>query len=394
MISSKPISVVLVIDDLEYGGAQRQVLELANNMDPTRFDVHVCTLSDYVPMGKQLTDANRRLHVIVKKNKFDFTAVLRLAQLFRSLEADIVHSYLFHADIATRLAGRLAGTELVIGSERNANYKPKKRHILAYKLTRACVDLTIANTKTGADFNSRMFGQPVPDYRVVYNGVDTQRFKAQSHNAIRTELGIAQEDPVIGIFASFKPQKNHAMLLRAFGQVLESIPKTILLLVGDRLAGNMGGAADYHVQMEALIDELNIGHKCIFLGNRNDIERLYPACDITALSSFYEETPNVLLESMASGVPVVATRVSDNAYIIKEGETGCLVQLDDVDGMAERLRTLLHDAPRRREMGRKAQAWANEKFSIEQLVKNTEEIYLQALHEKARPSHASKLEDE
>ncbi|MCH8216547.1 MAG: glycosyltransferase [Planctomycetes bacterium] len=394
MISRKPICVVLVIDDLEYGGAQRQVLELANNMDPTRFDVHVCTLSDYVPLGKQLTDADRRLHVIVKKNKLDISVVPRLAQLLKSLEADIVHSYLFSADIAARLAGRLAGTTLVIGSERNANYVPKKRHVLAYKLTRRCVHLTIANSKTGAEFNTRMFGQPASDCRVVYNGVDTQRFKAQSPNAIRTELGITEEDLVIGVFASFKPQKNHGMLLRAFRQVLDDIPETTLLLVGDRLTGNMGGTADYHVQMEALIDELNIRHKCIFLGNRNDVERLYPACDITALSSLYEGTPNVLLESMASGIPVVATRVSDNAYIIKEGETGCLVQLDDVDGMAGHLRTLLHNAPRRREMGRKAQAWANEKFSIERLIKNTEDVYVQGLHEKRQFSQTKNAKDE
>ena len=222
MISRRPICVVLVIDDLEYGGAQRQVLELTNNMDPTRFDVHVCTLSDYVPLGEQLREADRRLHVIVKKNKVDITVVPRLAQLLRSLEADIVHSYLFSADIAARLAGRLAGTSLIVGSERNANYVPKKRHVLAYKLTRRCVDLTIANSKTGAEFSSKMYGQPAADYRVIYNGVDTQRFTAQSPHTIRKELGIEKEGPIIGAFASFKPQKNHAMLLQAFRKVLDA----------------------------------------------------------------------------------------------------------------------------------------------------------------------------
>jgi len=98
---NKRICVVLVIDDLEYGGAQRQVVELANNMDQDRFDVHVCTLSDYVPLGKQLRNSKDKLHTIVKKNKIDATVVPRLARLLKSLNADIVHSYLFAATIAS-----------------------------------------------------------------------------------------------------------------------------------------------------------------------------------------------------------------------------------------------------------------------------------------------------
>ena len=76
MFTNKRICVVLVIDDLEYGGAQRQVIELANNMDQGRFDVHVCTLSNYVPLGSQLRDSKRKLHTIVKKNKVDFKLLL------------------------------------------------------------------------------------------------------------------------------------------------------------------------------------------------------------------------------------------------------------------------------------------------------------------------------
>ena len=108
-MTNKRTCVVLVIDDLEYGGAQRQVIELANNIDPERFEVHVCALSNYVPLGKRLKDSERRLHTVPKMNKFDFTVVPRLARLLKSVNADVVHSYLFSADIASRLAGRLAG---------------------------------------------------------------------------------------------------------------------------------------------------------------------------------------------------------------------------------------------------------------------------------------------
>jgi len=381
-VQMEHVSVVLVIDDLEYGGAQRQVVELANNIDAERFDVHVCTLSDYVPLGSQLRDSENRLHTIVKKHKMDFGVALRLAHLLRTLQADIVHSYLFSADIASRLAGRLAGTPVVIGSERNTDYVPKKRHVLAYRLTRRCVDLTIANSRAGAQFNSRTYRQPLGDYRVVYNGVDTERFRPQDKTAARAALGIAASNRVVGVFASFKPQKNHAMVLRAFARVIPSSPDVRLLLVGDRLYGNMNGTADYHSRMEALIDDLGIRPNCVFLGNRNDVERVYPACDLTVLSSRYEGTPNVLLESMACGVPVVATNVSDNSYVVRESETGFVVQLDDLEAMAHGVSTLLQNDNLRRQMGEKARTWVTTQFSLERLARNTEAVYLEALSRK------------
>lgn len=373
------ILIVLVIDDLEFGGAQRQVIELANNIDAERFEVHVCTLSDYVPLGPQLRDADIRLHTIEKRHKLDFTVVPRLAHLLRSLQADIVHSYLFSADIASRLAGRLAGTPVIIGSERNADYVPKRRHVLAYRLTRGCADLTIANSRAGAQFNSKTHGQPISCYRVVYNGVDTTRFSPRDGNEVRAELGISETDPVIGVFASFKPQKNHAMVLRAFAEVLPEHPNARLLLVGDQLYGAMNGTAEYYRQLEELIDELKIRPNCVFLGNRNDVERIYPICDLTVLSSCYEGTPNVLLESMACGVPVVATSVSDNPYVVKEDQTGFLVPLGDEAAMAARIRTMLTDEALRLKTGRNAREWVTTKFSLESLARNTEAVYLEAL---------------
>ena len=95
--------LLFVISNFEYGGAQRQVVELANHLDPRRFEAHVCSLSPYTPLATSLRDASSRLHVIPKLAKFDVTVVPRLASLLRRLQIDIVQSYLFDADIAARL---------------------------------------------------------------------------------------------------------------------------------------------------------------------------------------------------------------------------------------------------------------------------------------------------
>jgi len=373
------IRVLLVIDDFEYGGAQRQVVELANGLDPARFDVHVCALSEYVPLAQGLRDRERRLHVIPKRCTVDFTVVPRLARLLRRLRADIAHSYLFSADIAARLAGCLAGTPVVIGSERNTNYRLKKRNLWAYRLTRGCVDLIIANSNAGAQFNSRTLGHSPAQYRVVHNGVDTARFAPRDVEAVRGELGISPDEHVVGMFASLKPQKNHTLFFATAKRILARLPNVRFLLVGDELYGGLHGSDEYKRSMNRLIDELGIRDWCLFCGNRNDVERLYPVCDVTALSSLYEGTPNVLLESMACGVPVVATDVSDNAYVAPDGKVGYLVPIGDEVALADRVCRLLEDQALRAEMGRRARAWIEEEFSTQQLAKKTEAIYLEVL---------------
>ncbi len=378
------ICAVQVISNLEYGGAQRQVVELANHMDPARFDVHVCSLSEYVPLAAELGRRDDRLHIIHKRYKFDYSVVPRLARLLRSLKADVIHSYLFDAGIAARLAGRKARTPVVIGSERNTDYHLKRRQLAAYWLTRGCVDLIIANSHAGAEFNRSKLGHDAAQYRVVHNGVSTERFKPSDGSTIRRELGLDSQEQVVGVFASFKAQKNHALVFRALKRLLEQGLKPRLMLVGDELYAGMHGSDEYKARMDALVDELGIRERCLFLGNRGDVADLYRACDLTVLPSLFEGTPNVLLESMACGVPIVATDVSDNAIVAPDGRVGYIVPLGDENALAERIAQLLKDETRRREMGTAARAWVAAEFSCARLASNTADIYEAALAAAAR----------
>ena len=369
------IRVLLVISNLEYGGAQRQVVELANNFDPARVEVHVCSMSSYIPLARELDLPEGRVHVVEKRSRFDLMVVPQLARLLRRLQIDVVHGYLFDAEVAVRLAGRLARTALVAGSERNTDYTLKRVQHVAYRLTRSQVDLIIANSNAGAAFHSGMLGHDRSMYRVIHNGVDTVKFAPRDRVEARQRLGLQPDDAVIGMFASFKRQKNHPLLFAAAKELLARVPRLRLLLVGDQLHGGMHGSSDYKVRTEALIDELGLRERCVLLGNRDDVELIYPACDVTALPSLFEGTPNVALESMACAVPVVATDVADNALVVPDGQAGFIVPLGDHRLMADRLERVLHDADGAARMRQFTRDWVTREFSTARLAEKTEAVY-------------------
>jgi glycosyltransferase involved in cell wall biosynthesis len=366
---------MIVVSNLEYGGAQRQIVELVNNMDPDRYRVRIVSLSDYLPLQKQLRPGID-VDVVYKKSRFDFTVAFKLARLIREYNIELLHSYLFDAEIAARLAGLLSFRRpVVIGSERNTDYTLKRVQLIAYKLTKKLVDAIIANSRAGASFNSSLLGQPESMYRVIHNGVDTNKFKPLDRVKAREPLGLTEDDVVIGVFASFKAQKNHPFLFEAILPMLDSYPRLRLALVGDMLFGGMHGSDDYHAGVIETIETTKLAGHCVLLGNRDDIQDVYPACDFTVLPSLFEGTPNVLLESMACGVPVVATDVSDNAIIVDNDRTGLLVECGDVDGLRSALTVMLDDEEKRKVMGRNAREHMCNTFSSAKLAEKTIAVY-------------------
>jgi glycosyltransferase involved in cell wall biosynthesis len=370
---------VLLISDLEFGGAQRQVIELANHMDPQVFRVHVCSLADYVPLAERLTDRPSRLHIVPKRHKFDFSVVPKLAALFRKLHANVVHTFLFDADFFGRLGAAMARTPVVIGSERNCYGEPKKRNLLAWRLTQRLVSLTIANSNAGAEYNSRLLHQPLSKYRVVHNGVDVQRFCPRESSSLKAELGLRPDELVVGMFGSFKPQKNHVVFLRAARLILDQLPNVRFVLVGDELYLQMSDSARTKQLIESTVTELGLRDRCLFLGNRQDVERYYSLCDLTVLPSLFEGTPNVALESMACGVPVIASNVSDNAYVIPDGRAGFVVPVNDEAAISKKVLLALNDSQLRKTLSSGARNWVLQEFSCARLAEKNASIYHEAL---------------
>jgi len=372
--------VVIVVSDLEFGGAQRQVIELVNHLNEDEWCVYVCSLASYVPLAESLNKRKQRFRLILRQSRFDFTVVLRLARFLREVQADVVHSYLFDAAIAARLAGKLAGRAAVIDTERNTGYTLKKIEAIAFRLTRWCNDLTIANSRAGAAFNSKVLGHAPENYRVIHNGVDVNRFKPQEESQLRQKLKIAVDQPIVGMFASFKPQKNHSLLLRAAREIVQRVPNVRFLFVGDELYKGMSESVEVKRTINELIDSFNLRRHCLFAGNQAQVERYYNLCTLTALPSLFEGTPNAALESMACGVPVVATDVSDNAYVIPDGKAGFIVPSGDEQMLANRICRLLTNEAELARMSQTARQWALDEFSCQRLAEKTAAVYHEAIN--------------
>jgi glycosyltransferase involved in cell wall biosynthesis len=367
--------VALVVSNLEYGGAQRQVIALANQLNATGGDAVVVSLSRHVPLSRGLDAFTTRLHVVEKRHRLDVTVAWRLARLLRRLEVVVTHAFLVDAEIAARLAGAFYPRMAVVGSERNTDYVAQRRHTIPLRLTRRWCAAVIANSNAGKRFQQRVMGVPADSVYVVHNGVDLGRFAPRASAPARAETDLAPSVPVVGMFASFKTQKNHPMFFRMARRVLERHPDTVFLCVGEALHRGLQGSDAYAAQMRDLVRDLHLQDHVRLVGNRDELAPWYASCDVTVLTSVREGTPNVLLESMACGVPVVATDVADNAFVVPQGEAGFVVASDDDATMAERVSELLARPQQRRDMGRAARAWVEREFSLARLAEKTAAVY-------------------
>jgi glycosyltransferase involved in cell wall biosynthesis len=362
------VKIAIVISNFEYGGAQQQIVAFANSVGASEHEINIISLSDFVPLAESLTAWSDRLHIVKKRWKYDLTIPLRLYWLLRRLDVDILHAFLFDAELASRIAGRLAGVPVIVGSERNCDYKLKPIRQRFYNLTKSMQDWCVANSHAGAQFRRELLGYDDGQFAVVHNGVDIKRFKPADATMLRRSLGIAETDLVVGVFASFKAQKNHELFFRAIAQIIAAYSNLKLMLVGEELFGGMHGSAEHARMIQALVDQLGLREKCIFVGNKRNVEDYYPACDLTVLPSRHEGMPNVILESLACGVPVVATRVADNEILVPDGKVGFIVESEDAVGLATRIRELLDDSVLREKLGATARSWIVENFSADRMA--------------------------
>jgi glycosyltransferase involved in cell wall biosynthesis len=209
--------------------------------------------------------------------------------------------------------------------------------------------------------------------KIIYNGLELDDFTSQNADkgAIREALELDPDKKIVITVANLIPYKGHIALLEAAAVVTNIRPDSLFLLVGEDRG--------IRRNLENLSRELGIMQNVLFLGQRDDIPRLLAASDISVLPSFEEGFSNVILESMAAGLPVVATRVGGNPEAVIDGETGWLAPLNNSTDLALKIIDLLDDPEKARIWGENGRRCVKEKFSAERMVAEFIKLYRQSM---------------
>jgi glycosyltransferase involved in cell wall biosynthesis len=213
--------------------------------------------------------------------------------------------------------------------------------------------------------------------QVIYNGVDeapeTDLAKTSQY---KRDLGLSEDELVVGVVGNLYPVKGHTYLLDAVPQVLKTCPKTTFLLIG---------RGELEVPLKTKVKTLGIEEKVRFLGLRHDVPKLLAIMDVFAMPSLSEGLSIALLEAMAAGKPVVVTRVGGNPELVVEGQTGYLVPAGDAQSLAEAILALLGDSNRAKMFGMRAKHIVKERLTVAHMADQYLKLYQQAIsQEQAR----------
>ncbi|MCW2685606.1 MAG: glycosyltransferase [Mycobacterium sp.] len=367
-MNGRPIRVQFVVADMRFGGAQRHETTLLPRMDPARFTPSVICIGEEGGLFAALPAAGieaRALHLSGKRNAV--RALRELVSITRRARPDIVVMRSYNAEILGRIAARITGVEHTIMWVHNiGDPKPRSRvrtavdHALT-RWTSAYFGVAEAQRRYLVD----ELGYPDDKIHIIHNGVDPALFEVNTDRGVLAEFGFAEGDPVVGIVAALRPEKDHATLLRAAGIVLHEMPRARFLVIGE-------GAT--RPDLEALCSELRIAPNVHFAGARGDIARLLGAIDVFALSSVTVECfPIALLEAMACARPAVCTAVGGIAEMINHGESGYLVPPKDPQQLAARLVSLLSDPQTAHRMGRAGRDRVEAEFNLDRSVAAAEQ---------------------
>ena len=358
-----PIPVLLMVRELNLGGSERQMTEMAMALDRSRFDPRV---GCFRPAGLRADDLRAAGVPIVHFPVPSLASVkgaLRIAAYVREQNIRLVHTFDTPANLYGVPAARMAGSAVVVSSQRvdRALWPPTLRHGL--RVTDRLVDGIVVNCEFLRRHLRDQEKVPAGLIHLCYNGIDTCAFQAvrgPRPDALRAAA------LVVGVVCSLRPEKGLDTLLDAFASVRGLVPGMKLAIVG-------GGPCLTDLQDRARA--LGILPDCVFEPATPRVADWLHAIDIFVLPSLSEALSNSLMEAMACGCCVSASRVGGNPELIAPGETGMLFEPRDAAGLAEVLRLLLRHPARRGELAWNAARLIHSRFTRERAAERMGEIY-------------------
>jgi glycosyltransferase involved in cell wall biosynthesis len=356
---------MFVITCMPVGGAETLLVALVRGLDRARFAPELCCLKYLGPLGEVLAKETPAFTGLLA-HKYDFAVLGRLVRLMRRRRIDAVVTVGTGGDkmFWGRLAGWLAGVRVVCSALHSTGLPD---HVeLPNRLLAPITDAFIAVARSHGRYLADREGCPADKIRVIPNGVDTERFRPrQADRMLRRELGVPVGAPLVGIVAALRPEKNHALFLRAGQLVRRQVPDAHFLIVGD---GPQREVVERLVRAQGLSDAVRL------VGTRHDVPALLALLDVFVLTSHMEANPVSILEALACERPVVATAVGSVPETVLEGTTGCLVEPGNAQAIADRTVALIRNPRWAAALGQAGRRHVVAHWSLKRMVEGYEQL--------------------
>ena len=367
------INILHLIQGLEIGGLEIMVVSLLERIDRSQYRPSICCYDSLGSLSQGLSEKGIGVHLLKRRPGIDYLYPFKLARYLRKSKIDILHLHNPTALFYGTLAGKIAGIPCIIYTEHGRDFSSSSKVKIANRILCRMVDKIVVVAECGKRYLVEHEGVNEKKIIKIYNGIDSKKFGIrQEVTLIRRELGITDDQPIIGIVARLDPIKNHACIIRAMKIIVTSLPGAVLLIIGD-------GAL--RTELESLTANLGLQNHIKFLGARSNIGELLSVLDVFVLSSFSEGLSLTLIEACAAAKPIVATNVGGNAEIVKHECNGLLVPSDQPEVMARAILEILTDEAKASQMGEKGRKKFEEEFMLDVMLKNYEDMYESCLTE-------------
>ncbi|MFH0793838.1 MAG: glycosyltransferase [bacterium] len=379
----KTYRILQLTSTSDLGGTERMLLHFLQRANRTKFEIEVGSLQG----GGALTHETASLGLVAWNLDLERRGLVKGTwQLWRRLRSghfDLVQLYGLRADTLGRPLARLAGIRRVVSSIRSPDPWRRARHVWLDRLTSPLVTLWISNSEAGRQ--TRIRREKFKEQKIVTipNGIPIPPPRlldppgVEESGAFEQEFGIGPDRrPRIACIANLRRMKGHGDLIEALPEVLKEFPRLVVLCAG---RDDSGGAVAQKARSQGVSEALK------FMGFVADTGRLLRQCDLAILPSHWEGCPVSVLEAMALGKPVVATKVGGIPELVRDGESGLLVAPHSPGALARAILDVLTQPERAAQMGRAARARAEEAFSVERMVARIEETYLWLLEKGPKP---------
>lgn len=373
-VTSSPMRITHVITGLNTGGAETALCRLLETLRAPVFEHVVVALGGVGSLSARVSAVAELHHLGITRSRPRPRDLWRLRRILRASATDVIHGWMYHANIAASLAAIKLGLPLLWGIRQSLYDIEMER-----RLTRLVINVgaRLSGRPQYILYNSvvsahqhEVAGYDSNRTKVIPNGFDTVAFQpddsARLH--IRAELMVPDDALLIGLVARVHPMKDHVNFLRAASVFVEQHPDAYFVLVGD-------GADVSNTSLAELAAELGLLERLRWCGRRTDVAAINAALDIACSSSSWGEAfPNAVGEAMACGIPCVATDVGDIPQII--GDTGVVVPARDAGALAAGWAQLAAlDSSARRALGMRARQRIVDRYSLEAVGQQFADLY-------------------